>query len=123
MEHSSQLAMNLLAIDKPAYLNWIQLYDPDYPHRGIDLERSLARAGTPLYYAARLGLSTVITLLLDQRAEVNAQGGSCGNALQAASYECYEQIVKMLLDQGADVNAQGRDYGNALQAASNQGYK
>jgi ankyrin repeat protein len=57
-------------------------------------------------------------MLLDKGADVNAQGGGYGYALQLASYGGHEQIVKMLLDKGADVNAQGGDYGNALQAAS-----
>ncbi|KAI1584776.1 ankyrin repeat domain containing protein [Pyrenophora tritici-repentis] len=46
-------------------------------------------------------------MLLDAGADVNAQGGDYGNALQAASAEGHEQVVKMLLDAGADVNAQG----------------
>jgi ankyrin repeat protein len=39
--------------------------------------------------------------LLDKGAEVNAQGGHFGNALQAASARGYKQVVKMLLDAGA----------------------
>jgi ankyrin repeat protein len=46
----------------------------------------------PFYYAALFGFSTVTRLLLDQGAEVNAQGGDYGNALQ---------VVKMLLNAGA----------------------
>ena len=44
-------------------------------------------------------------MLLDKGAEVNAQGGEYGNALQAASAGGYEQVVKILLDKGAEVNA------------------
>ncbi|KAI1595117.1 Arp Ankyrin repeat [Pyrenophora tritici-repentis] len=62
-------------------------------------------------------------MLLDAGADVNAQGGHYGNALQAASTEGHEQVVKMLLDAGAEVNAQGGEYGNALQAASAQGHE
>jgi hypothetical protein len=40
-------------------------------------------------------------MLLDKDADVNAQGGYYGNALQAASVEDYKQVVKMLLDAGA----------------------
>lgn len=50
-------------------------------------------------------------------ADVNAQGGQFGNALQAASYWSYRNVVQMLLDRGADVNAQGGECGNTLQAA------
>jgi ankyrin repeat protein len=60
-------------------------------------------------------------VLLERGADVNAQGGQYGNALQAASDSGHEEIVQVLLERGADVNAQGGLYGNALQAASHSG--
>ena len=113
----NQLAMSLMAIEEPGYLNWIQLHDPDDQFEGMNLERSLHSFPMPLYYAALLGLSMIASMLLDKGANVNAQGGKYGNALQAASAEGHEQMVKILLDKGANVNAQGGYYGNALQAA------
>ena len=65
----------------------------------------------------------MVKLLLDEGADVNAQGRRYGNALQAASEGGHKAVVKLLLDKGADVNAQGRQYGNALQAASYEGHK
>ena len=44
-------------------------------------------------------------LLLDKGADVNAQGGRFGNALQAASSRGHQQVVKLLLDKGAAVIA------------------
>jgi hypothetical protein len=123
IEQVSQLAMSLQAIEEPAYLTWIQLYDPDRPWRKPDLGKNVTDVAAPLYYAAQLGLSTITKLLLDRGDDVNVQGGSYGNALQAASEGGYEQVVKMLLDKGADVNAQGGPYGNALQAASKRGHE
>ena len=117
------LAMGLLSTENPAYLAWIQLYDPDSPWRGPDLRIDLDNVAAPLYYAALLGLSVITKLQLDQGAQVNAQGGRYGNALQAASARGYEQIVKMLLDNKAEVNAQGGHYGNALLAASEKGHE
>jgi hypothetical protein len=61
--------------------------------------------------------------VLEKGAEVNAQGGYFGNALQAASYGGHEAIVKVLLEKGAEVNAQGGEFGNALQAASFGGHE
>ncbi|KAI0572068.1 multiple ankyrin repeats single kh domain protein [Pyrenophora tritici-repentis] len=118
IEHASRLAMSLFAIKEPAYLTWIQLCDPDHPWRKPDLERSLDSIPTPLYYAALLDLRTITRMLLGKGADINAQGGFYGNALQAASLKGHEQVVETLLDKGADVNAQSGHYGNALQAAS-----
>jgi ankyrin repeat protein len=64
--------------------------------------------------ASRGGHDKIVELLLDKGADVNAQGGEYGNALQAASLGGHDKIVELLLDKGADVNAQGGEYGNAL---------
>jgi ankyrin repeat protein len=40
-------------------------------------------------------------MLLDAGANVNAEGGPYGNALQAASEEGHVKVVQMLLEQGA----------------------
>jgi ankyrin repeat protein len=57
-------------------------------------------------------------MLLKAGADVNAQGGHFGNALQAAAFKESSEVVQMLLKAGADVNAQGGYFGNALQAAA-----
>ena len=64
----------------------------------------------------------MVQILLEKGADVNAQGGSYGNALQAASFERHDAIVHRLLEAGADINSQGGEYGNALQAASIGGH-
>ncbi|KAM0322092.1 hypothetical protein ACHAQA_009721 [Verticillium albo-atrum] len=69
-----------------------------------------------------IGLHQTAQGLLANGADVNAQGGHFGNALQAALLEGYTEIVRLLLAKGADVNAQGGDFGNALQAASLGGH-
>ncbi|KAF1977452.1 hypothetical protein BU23DRAFT_453118, partial [Bimuria novae-zelandiae CBS 107.79] len=59
------------------------------------------------------GHEAIVKLLLEEGAEVNAQGRLYDNALYAASSRGHEAIVKLLLDKGAKANAQGRNYGNA----------
>jgi ankyrin repeat protein len=58
-------------------------------------------------------------------ADVNAQGGKYGSALQAAAAApCSNEVmVRLLLDSGADVNAQGGEHGSVLQAAVAKGNK
>jgi ankyrin repeat protein len=123
IEHVSQLATSLMAIEKPVYLTWIRLCDLERSSQKPNMGRSLDDVATPLYYCALLGLRIVTRLLLDRGADVNAQGGLFGNALQAASAKGHEQIVTMLLNEGARANAQGGYYGDALQAASLKGYE
>jgi len=48
------------------------------------------------------GHQAVVQRLLGKGADVNAPGGYCGNALQAASVRGYEAITKRLLDKGAE---------------------
>ncbi|CAD6579294.1 MAG: hypothetical protein ASARMPREDX12_009118 [Alectoria sarmentosa] len=75
-----------------------------------------------LSIAAIEGHDQVTQLLLEYGADVNAQGGTYENALQAACTRNNNHIVvQMLLDHGTDVNAQGEKYGNALQTASRIG--
>ncbi|KAL5113368.1 hypothetical protein ACEQ8H_008749 [Pleosporales sp. CAS-2024a] len=124
-ERLSRLAMDLMSTKNPAYLTWIQLYDPDAPWMLPNLSKRLEHVAAPLYYAALLGLDAITKLLLDQGAEVNTRGGRWGNALYAASREGHEQVVRALLKAGADVDAQiCQDYnGNPLQVASYEGHE
>lgn len=46
-------------------------------------------------------------ILIKEGADVNAQGGRYGNALQAAAKSKHEEIVEVLTTAGADVNTQG----------------
>ncbi|KAJ7284170.1 ankyrin repeat-containing domain protein [Mycena rebaudengoi] len=71
----------------------------------------------PLIVASYHGYMDIVHLLIEKGADVNAQGGHLGNALQAASSLGHESIVHLLIEKGADVNAQGGEHGNALQAA------
>jgi ankyrin repeat protein len=101
-----------------AYTVWGRLFHPESPWK-FD---SNPFNGCPLYLASLVGLDATVHKLLQRGADVNAQGGNHGSALQAASYHGHYEIVQMLLDKGADVNAQGGYHGNALRSASSRGY-
>jgi ankyrin repeat protein len=123
------LALKLFKDDKMAFVTWRWLHDMDRPWRtDWDFPLRINDTVSPLYYAALLGLELVSNSILpidtgDRGADINAQGGRLGNALQAASYGGHENVVQMLLDQGADINAQGGRLGNALQTASYGGHE
>jgi hypothetical protein len=84
-EETVQAAMDLLWIDNPAYLAWIQLCNPDLIGTEPGFDVTLEETATPLYYMSLFGLSRIAKLLLDKGADVNAQAGRYSNALQAAS--------------------------------------
>ncbi|KAG6904272.1 hypothetical protein DXG01_011272, partial [Tephrocybe rancida] len=115
-----KLILQLFVSETAAFTNWIRINNIDKPWDPMDLSMNKAEICSPLYYASLAGLQEVSKHLLENKADVNAQGGKYRNALQAASSEGHEAIVKLLLEKGADVNAQGGQYGNALQAASSQ---
>ena len=104
-----RLAVKLFTPESAQFINWVMIYNMDHI--------------VTLYYASQAGFVKVSGHLLEKGADVNAQGGNYGNALQAASSGGHEVIVKLLLEEGADVNAQGGHYGNALQAASSGGHE
>jgi hypothetical protein len=77
-----RLIMALLQSENAVYSNWLELYNPD-----TFLERKCA----PIYYTSMAGLARASQNLLEVGADVNAQGGEYGTALQAAS--CHHSIV------------------------------
>ncbi|KAI9703722.1 MAG: hypothetical protein M1836_007492 [Candelina mexicana] len=117
----NSLCMELLQGKGDAFMNSIRLFNPDRPYYSLDLAKTSADIASAVYYTAMAGLVEVTRLLIEAGADVDAQGGLYGTALQAASGEGDNEIVQQLLDAGADVNAQGGLYGTALQAASREG--
>ncbi|KAJ5235397.1 NACHT nucleoside triphosphatase [Penicillium citrinum] len=105
--------------NESTFQRWSRLYQPDRSWT----DNPGPPQGSRLYYTCFIGLIAPAQDLIRKGADINAQGGHYGNALQAASCEGYPEIVKLLLDHGADVNAQGGHYGNALQAASAGGHQ
>ena len=97
----SYQAMLVFLEGEETFQRWCRLYQVDrswYEDPGPP-------KGSRLYYICLMGLSNVARELIDKGADVNAQGGGFGNALQAASAEGHREIAELLLEKGADVNA------------------
>jgi len=60
-------------------------------------------------------------MLIESGAQVNAEGGFYGSALQAACVSGYKTMAAMLIDRGADVNVKSGHYGTAVGAAAYTG--
>ena len=110
----SELMMRLLTPDNPAFVKWVEIYDP----------RNASKHLPPLYYACKAGLIGVTLSLLENEVDVKTwKEGKYGHVLQVASNEGHEAIAKLLIDNGADINGQGGYYGNALYTASYHGFE
>ncbi|EED20961.1 hypothetical protein TSTA_081940 [Talaromyces stipitatus ATCC 10500] len=68
--------------------------------------------------AAAAGYPKIVQQLLKNGANINAQGGNYGNALQASAEGGHLEVIQLLLEKGADVNTLGGFCGNAIQAVS-----
>lgn len=84
-----------------------------------DKARDLIRRGalvnrkgwTPLHYAASTGKLDTVTMLLDHKADVNAQAADGTTPLMMAAYAGSEPVVRELLARGADVTRRtNQDY-------------
>ena len=102
-----------------AYTIWSGLFNPEQPWDDFPTPNTAC----PLYFASLKGLNATAQMLVEKGADVNAQGGSYGNALYTAAYGGNTEVVQMLLEKGAHVNAQGGEDGNALYAAASGGNK
>jgi hypothetical protein len=81
-----------------AYTSWGRLFNPDRPWD----KHPEPNTTCPLYFASLKGLNVIVQTLLEKGANVNAQGGRYGNALQAASAGGHDKVVQMLLENGAN---------------------
>lgn len=66
--------------------------------------------GNALQIAAHEGYHDVVRILLDNGAEIHAQGGGHGNALLTAITNGQTEATKILLDRSAESDAQDRRY-------------
>jgi len=77
--------------------------------------------GTAIVIATTFNRPEIISLLLDQGADINAVSGQDGTALGCAAWAGNVEIVSLLLERGADINVVGGHYGAALGCAAVHG--
>jgi ankyrin repeat protein len=90
--------------DETTFQRWCRLYQAD---RWWDHEPGPPGASR-LYYACLAGLAGAARDLTTEGADVNAQGGKYGNALQAASRGGNPEIVQLLNLNGAKMMTRKR---------------
>jgi len=64
---------------------------------------------TPLHYAAYNGRLSVVEYLVNQKADINAEGNYYWTPLHYAAYNGHLGVVEYLVNQKADINAKDKD--------------
>jgi len=77
--------------------------------------------GTAVATATIFDRPEIVSLLLDQGADINTLSGEDGTALGCAALNGNVEIVSLLLERGADTNLVGGIYGTALGCAAWRG--
>ncbi|KAF8489946.1 ankyrin repeat-containing domain protein, partial [Gautieria morchelliformis] len=118
-----RLIMMLLEPTSAVYINWMWLCHKGdtLAHPGKSSLCIAAEAGA-LEVAAIEGHDTIVQLLIEKGAIINARGTCCMSALEAAASRGHDTIAQLLIEKDADVNAQGGHYGSALNAAALEGH-
>ena len=93
-----------LLLSDTALVSWLRVHVPDSGDNF--LFEDLIDIATPLYYASTVGLETVVPLLLEKGANVDAKTGSGETALQLAAKNGHAAVARLLLDRGAEVDAE-----------------
>ena len=108
------------------FWDWLRLYDPDLGHPRM--RNAEEAAPTPVYYACLLGLTDILSALLNEMViypytrarRINKQGGRHNYPMLAAVEAGSAQCVQMLLSTGANVNARYKNRDTGLIRAVKQ---
>lgn len=92
-----------LFLSDTALVSWLRVHVPDSEDNFRFKE--LIDIATPLHYASTVGLETVVPLLLEKGADVDAKTGSQETALQLAAKNGHAAVARLLLDRGAEVDS------------------
>ena len=93
-----------LFLSDTALVSWLRVHEPD--SEDYFLFKDLIDIATPLYYASAVGLETVVPLLLEKGADVDAKTRYGETALQVAAKNDHATVARLLLDRGAEVDSE-----------------
>ena len=90
--------------------------------QAVDVNATNRYGWTALMHAARLGNTTIMTLLLDHGADINMRDKSGWTALMRAAVKGHQDAVKLLLERGANTDIQDEEGYTALHWAAHRGH-
>jgi len=89
-----------------------------------DINETGGEHGNVLNLAAYLGHMSIVRVLLERGAEINAVSPEYGNVVEAAAAGAgSEEVVRLLIDAGADLDAEPGLYGTAVEVATYHGHQ
>ncbi|KIL93604.1 hypothetical protein FAVG1_03586 [Fusarium avenaceum] len=100
--------------DEKSRNQWLSIYH----HTSGPTWEFLGAPAPALYCACRFNLVATVRYLVAEGADINAQCGVDGSALQTASARGHLEIIQLLLKNGADTNVQYGTSASPLQYAS-----
>ena len=108
-----------LFLSDTALLSWLRVHRPDKPReKPFEI---LNDTISPLYHASNIGLETVVRLLIDAKADVNAKNISRETALMRAAANGHEAVVRLLIEAKANVDAKDSYGWTALMSTAANG--
>ncbi|KAF4486756.1 Ankyrin repeat, PH and SEC7 domain containing protein secG [Colletotrichum fructicola Nara gc5] len=93
--------------------------------QGVEKEAQDSRMRRPLHWAVQNGHEEVAALLIEQKADKEAQdsyGFGSSRPLHYAAVRGYEQLIALLVDEGAEIEARGEQGLTPLHFAAAEGY-
>lgn len=93
-----------LFLSDTALVSWLSVHTPNSIFN--PRFKNLTDTATPLYYASTVGSETVVPLLLEKGADVDAKTKGGETALQRAAKNGHEAVARLLLDRGAEVDSE-----------------
>ncbi|KAJ5768882.1 hypothetical protein N7520_003441, partial [Penicillium odoratum] len=92
-------------------------------HTGVEVNSTDAKFGrTPLSWAAFRGHGTVVSLLLDAKADIESKDSNGQTALSLAAESGHDTVVSLLLDAKADIESKDSYGQTALSLAAFRGH-
>ena len=105
-------------LNKQAMLSHMEPTETEEPSPCYEATWSARSLGSSLYYASLLGFTETVQYLHSQGADLNAEDGKFGSALNAAVAGNHESVINYLIGHGASLEPHTKHYSAVWVAAS-----
>ena len=101
-KQQQDLSVEVFTRNTTAFMAWMRFFDIEKPWISApNIRRTFDGVPTTLYVASHEGLGHAVSAVLSAGADIDAQGGAYGTALQAAAARGHKEVVQVLMEAGA----------------------